>query len=250
MKKISSMRVAAIVLALVLVTSCFVGGTFAKYITSNAGVDSARVAKWGVDITVASSVFAASYDGAGDVSVQAANGTDKVIAPGTVGTAATFTISGDPEVAVHVDATLDAAGALSMVTLPEGDDYVDYTVKTGNSYAGTFDVDEDYHPVKWTLKKGDAVVDGCNGVSLDAINTKVEALTGDYAPNQLDAIVGTYTLTWAWEFGDSANNQKDTYLGNVIAGAPAGIVTTNVVTTEAFSLNISIAQLDEYTPAP
>lgn len=41
-----TMRVAGLLLALVLVTSCFVGGTFAKYVTSGHGNDSARAAKW------------------------------------------------------------------------------------------------------------------------------------------------------------------------------------------------------------
>lgn len=46
------MRVAGLLLALVLVTSCFVGGTFAKYVTSGHGNDSARAAKWGVVVNV------------------------------------------------------------------------------------------------------------------------------------------------------------------------------------------------------
>ena len=43
-KKNWTLRAAVLMLALVLITSCFVGGTFAKYVTSGSGTDSARVA--------------------------------------------------------------------------------------------------------------------------------------------------------------------------------------------------------------
>ena len=52
------MRVAGLLLALVLVTSCFVGGTFAKYVTGNYGEDNARVAKFGVAVQGTSDMFA------------------------------------------------------------------------------------------------------------------------------------------------------------------------------------------------
>ena len=52
-----TMRVAGLLLALVLVTSCFVGGTFAKYTTGNYGEDNARVAKFGVAVQGTSDMF-------------------------------------------------------------------------------------------------------------------------------------------------------------------------------------------------
>ena len=51
----------SLMLALVLITSCFVGGTFAKYVTSGSGTDSARVAKFGVTVTANGDVFAKEY---------------------------------------------------------------------------------------------------------------------------------------------------------------------------------------------
>ena len=45
-KKNRTLRAAVLMLALVLITSCFVGGTFAKYVTSGEAGDNARVAKW------------------------------------------------------------------------------------------------------------------------------------------------------------------------------------------------------------
>ena len=53
MKKNSKlMRASFVLLVLTLITSCFVGGTFAKYVSEGEGTDSARVAKWGVEVTV------------------------------------------------------------------------------------------------------------------------------------------------------------------------------------------------------
>ena len=42
MKKTKLMRAALLLLVLTLITSCFVGGTFAKYTTSAEGSDTAR----------------------------------------------------------------------------------------------------------------------------------------------------------------------------------------------------------------
>ena len=52
-KKHWTLRAAGLLFALVLITSCFVGGTFAKYVTSGYGHESARVAKFGVTMSVA-----------------------------------------------------------------------------------------------------------------------------------------------------------------------------------------------------
>ena len=60
-KKNWTMRAAVLMLVLVLITSCFVGGTFAKYVTSGSGTDSARVAKFGVTVTASGDLFAKEY---------------------------------------------------------------------------------------------------------------------------------------------------------------------------------------------
>ena len=80
LKKNWTLRAAVLMLALVLITSCFVGGTFAKYVTSGTSGDNARVAKWGVTVTAheTGDIFAKSYD-----NTVIAEGEYKVIAPGT-----------------------------------------------------------------------------------------------------------------------------------------------------------------------
>ncbi len=84
-KKNRTLRAAVLMLALVLITSCFVGGTFAKYVTSGEAGDNARVAKWGVSITrlhATGDIFAKEYDAiAGQDNTVIAGGEYKVISP-------------------------------------------------------------------------------------------------------------------------------------------------------------------------
>ena len=163
MKKNWTVKVAALMLALTMITACFVGSTFAKYVTKAEGEDSARVAKWGVLITVAGNAFSTQYKThetgtnayPGEFSVVASNG-DQVVAPGTswedVGTKLTGTISGTPEVATRVSLTANTA---EDVFLKAGT-YKDYTqlVKAADGtygYTGEFTLDKDYSPVKWDM---------------------------------------------------------------------------------------------------
>lgn len=84
LKNNRTMRAAVLLLALVLITSCFVGGTFAKYVTDGLAMDHARVAKWGVTVTAHATgdVFAEKYDAiAGQPDTVIAGGVYKVIAP-------------------------------------------------------------------------------------------------------------------------------------------------------------------------
>ena len=50
MKKNRTMKVAALLLALTLMTSCFVGGTFARYVSTASLSDTVTVAKWDVQL--------------------------------------------------------------------------------------------------------------------------------------------------------------------------------------------------------
>ena len=106
-KKYSSLRIASILLMLVLITSCVISGTFAKYTTSGSSSDSARVAKWGVVVNATGDEVV--YDtilGAGNVNTKeldiVSSGSVNKIAPGTKGEFCKFEISGQPEVSVKI----------------------------------------------------------------------------------------------------------------------------------------------------
>lgn len=94
MKKNRAMRVAAMLLVLVMMTSCFVGGTFAKYTSTTSGSDVATVAKWsfkvgGTEIaaTEEKTVTFNLFDTINDTGNTADEGdvVDGKIAPGTAG---------------------------------------------------------------------------------------------------------------------------------------------------------------------
>ncbi len=246
MKKNNMMRLASVLLVLVLLTTCAISGTFAKYVTSASVADDARVAKWGVAVTATGSLYETEYENDGVVEKDLAgndiamtvvsSGTDDVVAPGTAKTdGLTFTITGTPEVAVNVSFNISN---VKDVILPVGE-YNDYT--TGNDTADTFEVTGTaYEPIVYTLKKGDAEV--ASG-GMDDIETYLNSIEGNYEANtNLETTFGTYTLSWAWAFGDPANNQADTFLGQVAAGTqelPEGASITTGATIE-----IVVAQVD------
>ena len=134
MKKNRTMRVMFVLLALTLLTTCAVSGTFAKYVTSAGAEDSARVAKWGVLVSIEGNAFGTEYaaedeaykKAGGELSVQASN-KEQVVAPGTnselLDNNLVATITGTPEVAVRY--TLKGEG-IKDVVLPAGT-YTDYT---------------------------------------------------------------------------------------------------------------------------
>ena len=84
MKKNIMMRLSALLLVAVLLTTCVISGTFAKYVTTDQETDSASVAKWGVTVDVAGDTTAITeYDGSAEAHV--ITNTGEKLAPGTAG---------------------------------------------------------------------------------------------------------------------------------------------------------------------
>ena len=152
-KKHWTLRAAGLLFALVLITSCFVGGTFAKYVTTGDGHESARVAKFGVTMSVANdTAFKKTYATDNDsVSTTITNsvdssGSENLVAPGTEGSNfVVLSISGKPEVAVNVK--IAAKG--HDVFLKTGE-YPDLTTAADGD---KFKLTTDYYPVTYTLTK-------------------------------------------------------------------------------------------------
>lgn len=90
MKGSKQPKLAALLLVLTLVTTCFVSGTFAKYVSEGEGKDAARVAKWGVKVEITGDGFKTTY-GKDEVNANVdgptvvSSTTEKVIAPRHVG---------------------------------------------------------------------------------------------------------------------------------------------------------------------
>ena len=258
MKKNLTKRTGVLLLALVMLTSCFVGGTFAKYVSTVTGSDTARVAKWGVTIGPELgtngaaegselALFAkqyATHDKATYSGAYSVVSTDYVVAPGTgnvtkddqgnmTGGGIKIKLAGTPEVA----AKIEAQATVAMVN--EGK----WTVTVGETT-------KFYCPLIFYI--GDKVVDGKNYTSLEALNdalaeagkwsvvvepgTNLAALVDGVTADGNDEI--DLTIGWEWPF-ETGNDAWDTALGNAAAaaaevegGAAAGlgIVVTGTVT--------------------
>ncbi len=232
MKKSVLFRVALVMLVLTMVTSCFVGGTFAKYVTSGEGMDSARVAKFGVTVTGTSSTFAEVY--ASDsaeakalatnsvVSVAAEDDAieDNLVAPGTKGNMVAYTITGTPEVAVNV--------AFEVTNFDIGDKWVDA--------AGAY-----YCPL--VIKVGETTIKGLECTDAADFEGRVIAAVKEYSEdypaltNLADIGGDAPAISWEWPFSTSADNDvKDTYLGDQAADGDAATV--------ALTVKATVTQLD------
>lgn len=192
MKKNAMLKIAAVLLVAVLLTTCAISSTFAKYVSEKAiNEDSARVAKWGlaVDTKAWSTGFADKY---GEL-VDSADG-DKVVAPGTKGTLNfKYAISGTAEVDAKV--VFDAEVSINADLAKE-------------------------------LKFYDA---SNNEVSLADIETAIEALTVTYDATQGASDAGELTYTWVWAF-DGLDDDSDTELGESATDITVSIkVTAQVV---------------------
>lgn len=216
MKKNKIMRLASGLLVAVLLTTCAISGTFAKYVTSAESSDSARVAKWGVTVSTTGNTFGGAYFNeangngvstsfvASTHSVHSAGG--NVVAPGTKGTLAAFAVTGQPEVDVKVTyvATIELANWNTG-----SEDYfpIIFTVKdiTGNT---------ETYGLSYTTatKKSDTIANLIIAVeeAIEANTTYYETLTN------LSTINDDIVVSWEWPFSTSAaNDVKDTALGDL-----------------------------------
>ncbi len=176
MKKNKMMRIASVLLVAVLISTCAISGTFAKYVTKAEGSDTARVAKWGILLTMeGDDMFAPEYVADDETFLGSTDNQDPIlsvrvdqdyleaateeditdlVAPGTTNDAFKATITGKPEVAVRY--TLHIDKDWTDVVLPKGD-YTDFTKLVYDEdeeeygYFDKFTLDKDYAPIKWDI---------------------------------------------------------------------------------------------------
>lgn len=231
------MKASAFLLVSTMATSCFVGSTFAKYVSEGEGSDSARVAKWGVKVEVEGDGFKTSY-GKDDYESNVDGNTvissteEKVVAPGTKGTFGGVKISGKPEVAVKVETT--ATVDLSGWNVADGDEF--------------------YCPLKFTV--GEKTINGLD-YSKDtaggessfeyAIKDAIQKATTQQleAGTDLSTVGNDITYSWEWPFegstGDvaSQDNELDTILGDNAADGDTGNDPTIKITVKT-----TVTQID------
>ena len=192
MKKNVMMRVASALLVAVLMTTCAISGTFAKYTSTQTSSDTARVAKWDIKLNGKSITEAFEFDlfktvkdsdNSDETDIKVNDGT--IIAPGT---------QGSFEIVLKNDSEVTA-------------EYViDYTVTNANNIPVVFSLDGS------TWKS--------NINELD-VTTPVTIAIGATAP--------TITVYWMWAF-NGGDDAADTTLG--LGGTATITVEAKVTVTQ------------------
>ena len=249
MKKNKMMRIASVLLVAVLLTTSIISGTFAKYVTTGSATDSARVAKFGVQVSATGSLFSETYTTdatgvTGDTDTVSVKSSQKVVAPGTKNdTGLTLAVTGAPEVDVQL--TVSVTEGYKEVFLKAKNGLPDLTTSTTGA---TFNLDADYYPVKFTLKqtKGSSTTALVTAGKLSDVVTKLGEISAYVnAGTDLANEIGTLTLTWEWAFG--GNDKADTLLGDLAANAS---VASDLTADTDYSLNtnlefsITVTQVD------
>ena len=213
MKKFNATKMMALLMALCLITSTFVGSTLAKYTTQAEGADTARVAKFGVEITANGGLFADSYKYGDTVVAEAGDNTSvvgkdgaKVVAPGTKGDLAKMTLKGTPEVDVKV--TYAAELTLENWTV-DSNDYCPLEIT-----------------VNGTTYKKDTMAE-----LKSAVETAINGYSKEYkAGTDLATVAGdSVAVSWAWAF-EGNDDVKDTALGDAATPATIDLKITTTVT--------------------
>ena len=234
MRKNKMMRTASGLLVATLLTTSVISGTFAKYTTEETGSDSARVAKFGVEITANGTRFANEYNTddqkvattiTKSVVKSGATG-DAVVAPGTKGNLANATITGKPEVAVRV--TYEPKLKLEGWKLSDNStEYCPIVFTVGAETYGLTGMKD---------AKGTEVKNASTTIAelKTAVEDAIAAYSADYAPNTDLSTIGTngyVHVSWNWAFENENADEKDTYLGDQAAANNASTVELSVKTT-------------------
>ncbi|WP_165044515.1 hypothetical protein [Adlercreutzia sp. ZJ138] len=241
MEKNRSLRTASGLFVLVLLTICVVGATYAKYVTSDTATDTARVAKWGVDVSVSNTdpIFKSTYmKAATSTTLTAGNSVEanaavdgsrsKVVAPGTSGTLINASITGTPEVAVKVktEASLD----LSDWTIDGNTEYCPIVITIDSVPYKMGDSTNETNHVYASIEEFETAVK-------TALNEAETDSSNQFAPNTPLSDKYDHLVTWNWAFAGDGNpfqtDDKDTKLGNLTT-AP----------TIAFTYTATVTQID------
>lgn len=224
MKKNVMMRIASVLLIAVLISTSAISGTYAKYVTSGSGSDSARVARFGVKVVASGSTFATEY-AADDTSVTLEAGSvfsaygDDVVAPGTKGDMSAISMTGVPEVAVNVT---------YAANVDLNDNWKD---SDGNFYCPLV-----------IYVNGNPIY-GLGFDSADAFEAAIMNIIKDYSKvYEANTILASedvsnenLTISWEWPFegtGSKAQtDEKDTYLGDQAALGNYGTISIEVTCT-------------------
>lgn len=240
--------IASVLFCLVIFTSSLVTGLYARYTSSGSGSDEARVAKFGMQITVDDdySLFNHSYSNVNNEVIVSTSSTLHAIAPGanTDQNKLIINFNGNPEVAVGVISHINT-GTMEDIYVKKGT-YLDWTTDEEDDY---FTLSKDYYPVKWTLKVKDlnkntekTIIDAGN---LSDVASQLELYSKEaiYKPNS--SINSRIVIEWKWDFNESdENNKADTLLSKIAAGIDTSVSDSVYSTNLKYDISIAVSQID------
>ena len=202
MTKNRSIKIAVLVLALALITSCFVGTTFAKYQSTATGNASALVAKW--DVKLNGTAISNNFDF--DLFAAVNEVVDNKV-----------TANDDTEV---TNTRLVDENAVSLIAPGTGGSV---TIALSNAsevtavYSVAFTANEAEVPLKWSKTN--------NGTDWAETVESLNITDADFVDG-----AATITLYYMWAFGDEASIAGDTALG--VEGSAQPTVSATVTVTQ------------------
>lgn len=133
MKKNKMMRIASVLLVAVLLSTCAISGTFAKYTSSGSATATATIAKWDIQLkgaAITNDVEFSLVDTWVNTNETVTDSVaDKKIAPGTSGSGE-IVLENKSEVAAEIDASFVPTGNPANMTFT-------YTYENSNGTTGT-----------------------------------------------------------------------------------------------------------------
>ena len=245
MKKNKAMRSASVLLVATLLTTSVISGTLAKYTTQDAAEDTARVAKWGVELQAIGNLYGDTYkdlivtENDTNATVQSVDRTADVVAPGTQNAEGfTFSLKGKPEVDGTITTTITSqniflkAGTYGImipvdsevVTAANFDELSGLYTKSGNSYSAAtayastatyytledyVEVSDDYYPVVYNLAGKTSYNKGTTKAdSLNAVAVELATKLGIGSGTTDSSKVTTYTGTKTFATNDNLADLK------------------------------------------
>ena len=204
MKRSTTWLVASILSILVVFCAGLVGSTLARYVVGKSAIEKARVAKWGVVITVMDdSAFKTEYESenkAGTLSVKSSSA-DRLVAPGTSNDEGiVFSIKGKPEVATKVDVIMNVNSDVFL---------------------------DDYYPIVFTLtqtKSASGIAMGPIVGTLSDVEAALEAWAETASFDANTDLETEFNLKWEWAY-ENGTDAKDNILGTLAAGGTDGTYT-------------------------
>jgi hypothetical protein len=188
-----STKMTALLVALVLITSLFMGVTIARYVTTTSSEDSARVAVWGINEGgTEMDLFNATYTADDGTTIAMSADDDNIIAPGTSKTSEFKILTSSaikPEVMYEVMITVDDSEVADEIRNHPG--------------------------IEWR-------VDNNDWGTWEELQTQIKSLVGNetgiavFAPGTVSTELANgvkHTISWQWLM-DAGYDVEDTLLGN------------------------------------